>query len=156
MLFLTCINAYSAHSENVIMSILADDSETIREKAVNAILKVRHGAHLGDMSVRKFLVPTLNYEASHFSDITADLCHEPIFTSKTAFAEIVSYCKRKFEVKKYLNHTQSIKRIVKLVNDASYKVCEFDRRDGFIRAGIASRCLISVADTKVHYSQAYL
>ena len=30
------------------------------------------------------------------------------------------------------------------MTDALYKVCGFDRRDGFIRAGIASRCLISV------------
>ena len=60
------------------MSILADDSETVREKAVKAILKIRHGAHLGDMSVQKFLVSTLNYRASHYSDIIADLCHEPI------------------------------------------------------------------------------
>ena len=60
------------------MSMLADDSETIRKKAVNAILKICHGAHLGDISVRKFLVPALNYEASHFSDITADLYLEPI------------------------------------------------------------------------------
>ena len=73
------------------MSMLAVDFETIREKAVNAILKIRHGAHLGDMSVLKFLVPTLNYEASHYSDITADSCHKSIFTSKITSEEIVSY-----------------------------------------------------------------
>ena len=59
-------------------------------------------------------------------------------------------------MKNYPNRTQSIERIVKLVIDASYKVCGFDRRDGIIRAGTASRCLISVADTKAHYSQAHL
>ena len=53
-------------------------------------------------------------------------------------------------MKNYLNHTQSVERIVKLVTDASYKVCGFDRRDGFIRVRIAYRCLISVADTKAH------
>ena len=138
------------------MSMLADDFETIREKAVKAILKNRHGAHLGNMSVQKFLVPTLNYEANHYSDITADLCHELVFTSKTASKEIVSYCRRKFEVKNYPNHTQSVEEIVKLVIDASCKACGFDRRDGFIRVGIVSRCLMSVADIKAHYSQAHL
>ena len=156
MFFLTGRNAYSALSKNFIMPMLADDSETIREKAVNAILKIRHGAHLGDFSVRKFLVSTLNYKASHYSDITANLCHEPNFTSKIAYEEIVLYCRRKFEVKNYPNHTQSDERMVKLVTDASYTVCGFDRSDGFIRAGIASRCLISVADIKAHHSQAHL
>ena len=145
-----------AHSENFIMSILADDSETIREKAVDAILKIRHGAHLGNMSVRKFLVPTLNCEASHYSDITADLCHEPIFTFKIAYEEIVLYCRRKFEVKNNPNHTESVERIVKLVTDASYKVCGFDKRDGFIRAGMASSCLVSITNTKAHYSLTHL
>ena len=108
------------------------------------------------MSVRKFLVPTLNYEASNYSDITADLRHEPIFTSKIASEEIISCCRRKFDVKNYPNRTQSVERIVKLVIDASYKVCDFDRRDGVIRSGTASRCLISVVDTKAPYSQAHL
>ena len=96
----------------------ANDSETIPEKAVNAILKDRHGAHLGNISVRKFLVPTLHYEVCHYSDINSDLCHEPILTSKIASKEIVSYCKRKFEVKNCPNRTQSVERIVKLVTDA--------------------------------------
>ena len=78
------------------MSMLADDSENDLKKVVNAILKIRHGTHLGDMSVQKFLAPMLNYVASHYSDITAGLCHEPIFTSKIASEEIVSYCRRKF------------------------------------------------------------
>ena len=40
--------------------------------------------------------------------------------------------------------------MVKLMTDASYKVCGFDTGVSFIRAGIASRCLISVADTQAH------
>ena len=59
-------------------------------------------------------------------------------------------------MKKNPNHSQSVKRIVKLVTDVLYKVCGFDARDGFIHAGIASRYLISVVDTKAPYSQAHL
>ena len=55
------------------------------------------------MFVQKFLIPTLNFEGSHYSDITVDLFHEPIFTSKIASEEIVSYCRRKFKVKKLSN-----------------------------------------------------
>ena len=89
MFFLTCGKVYSAHSQNAIMLMLADDSERNWEKAVDAILKIYHGAHLGDMFVRKFVVPTLYYVASHYSDITTDLCHEPIFTFKITSEEIV-------------------------------------------------------------------
>ena len=109
--FLTCRNAYLAHSENILMSMFADDSETIREKAAYAILKIRQGAHLGDMPVRKFLVPTLKNKASHYSDITADLCHNPIFTSKITSEDMISYCRRKFQVKNYPNHFQSMEKI---------------------------------------------
>ena len=44
-------NAYSAHSKNVIMSMLADDSREVCEKAVNSVLKIRDGAILGGGSV---------------------------------------------------------------------------------------------------------
>ena len=136
--------------------MLADVSETIREKTVNAILKIRHEARHFDVSFRKFIVPTPNYEASHYSDITTDLCHKSIFTSKIASEEIASNCRRKFEAKNNLNHIQSVERIVELMTDASYKVCGFYRRDEFNRARITSRCLISVADTNAHYRQADL
>ena len=102
-------------------------------------MKICHSAHLGDVSVLKFLVSALNYETSHYSDIITDLCHEPVFTSKIASEEIIAYCRRKFKGKNYPYHTQSVKRIAKLVTDALYKVCGSDRRDGFISAGIASR-----------------
>ena len=69
-------NAYLTHSENVLMSMLADDSKDIRDKAVNSILKIRGGVNFGDSSVQKF-VPALNYEANHYSEIT-DLHQEPI------------------------------------------------------------------------------
>ena len=123
-------NAYLAHSENVLMSMLADDSRDIRNKAVTSILKIRGGANFGDSSVRKFIVSALNYEANHYSAIT-DLHHEPIFTTDIASDEIIAYRERKMEVDHCPNHSQLVERVVKLVTDASYKVCGFSRRDEF-------------------------
>ena len=60
------------------------------------------------------------------------------------------------EVDHYPNHSQSVERVVKLVTDTSYKVCGFARRDRFIQAGIASRNMIPVADTKADYIKAHL
>ena len=62
--FLFFRNAYSADSENVLMSMLADDSRDICDKAVTSILKIRGGANFGDSSVRKFVVSALNYKAN--------------------------------------------------------------------------------------------
>ena len=124
-------NAYSAHSENVLMSMLADNSRDIREKAVTSILKIRGGANFDDSSIRKFVVPALKYEADHYSEIT-DLHHEPIFTTDITSDEIIAYRERKTKVDHYPNHSQSVARVVKLMTDALYKICGFARRDGFI------------------------
>ena len=82
-------NAYSAHSENVLMSMLVADRD-ICDKAVTSILKIHGGANFNDSSVRKFVVPALNYETDHYSEIT-DLHHEPIFTTYIASDEIIAY-----------------------------------------------------------------
>ena len=137
------------------MSMLADDCVEIRDKAITRIMKIRDGANFGDSSVRKFVVPALNYEAKHYSEVTK-LHYEPIFTTDLASDELIAYRERKMEVDHYPNHSQSVERAVKLVTDASYKVCGFSRRDGYIRAGIASRNMIPVADTKADYLQAHL
>ena len=112
-------------------------------------------AALGNGSVRKFIVPTLNYDADHYSEI-ADLNHEPIFTTDTASDKIIFYQQKKMAVKIYPNHSQSVERAIKLVSNAAYKVCGFDRIDGFIRAGIASRNMIPSANTQTDYIQAHL
>ena len=103
----------------------------------------------------EFVVPALNYEANHYSEII-DLHHEPIFTTDIASDEIIAYRERKMEVDYYPNHSQSVENVIKLVTDMSYKVCGFARRDGIIRAGMASRNMIPVADTKADYIKAHL
>ena len=115
--------------------------------------------------IHTFIVPMLNYEADHHSDII-DLFYKSIFTTDIPSDEIVLYREKKIEEKHYPNHTQSVKRAVKLVTEAPYRVCGFQRRDGFIRSGIASRNMISIADTKTpsllpnphsaHYSREHL
>ena len=135
--------------------MLADNSRDIRDKAVTSILKIRGGANFDDSSVRKFVVPALNYKANHYFEIT-DLHHKPIFTIDIAFDEIITYRERKMEVDHYPNYSQLVERVVKLVIDVSYKVCGFARRDGFIRAGITFRNMIPVADTKADYITAHL
>ena len=48
--------------------------------------------------------------------------------------------KGKFEVKQCSNHLQSVETVVNLATNDLFKVCGFDRKGGYIRAGIASSC----------------
>ena len=51
--------------------MLADDSGHDSRKSGQNNSEHSPWSTLGDMSVQKFLVPTLSYEASHYFDITA-------------------------------------------------------------------------------------
>ena len=48
-------NGYFAHSENILLSMLADENQQHRKKAVEKILKIRQNQPL--CIVRKFLFP---------------------------------------------------------------------------------------------------
>ena len=75
-------NAYFAHSENVVLGMLAEDDETIRRRAVDKILELLSEASATtDMEsstleisrkdvVRQFKVPKNNVEATPFYEIT--------------------------------------------------------------------------------------
>ena len=56
--------AYHGHSENVLRSLLCSDSEKDRSFAVEKIVELRGGDNYGDMSVRDFHPPIINFNAS--------------------------------------------------------------------------------------------
>ena len=60
-------NAYWAHPEILLVSMLADQSKTIRTKAVEEILKLRGNADLGDDKPRLYEVPHL--QAKSYTEI---------------------------------------------------------------------------------------
>ena len=68
----TSRSAYHAHPENIHLSMLADDNKDVRVKAVGEISKMRNSSDhpdKGDISVRKFIVPDLNYMCKNYYDI---------------------------------------------------------------------------------------
>ena len=144
-------NAYFAHHENVLLCMLADDDKDKRTQAVHLILQCRAQKNK-ELTIRQFQVPKLRYEASDWSDMI-DLSNisEPPITQKMTEEEIKSFEKSPLSLL-YPNHTQSVERGVKIVTEASGVVYGFESRDGFIRARIASRCLMPKFDTKVQFS----
>lgn len=62
-------NAYFAHSENILLAMLADTDPNMRIKAINIIKKIRKEEVFGDDSPRPFHVPTLNFKAKTYDEM---------------------------------------------------------------------------------------
>ena len=83
--------AYSAHSENLLTSLLCSDKQEERKFAVDMILKVRGGREKGDMSVRISRNPKINMTAStpiELIDWTSETVLEPVFRCNMSLYEI--------------------------------------------------------------------
>ena len=101
--------------------------------------------------MRLFRVPKLLFDATDYTKIidwdntpvsepvtTADMNQQDLEKSQR-FNGIFGMCD---------NRTQSVERGVKLVTEASRSVLGFERRDGYIKAGIKSRELMPTFNTK--------
>ena len=61
-------NGYFGHPESILLAMLGDDDQAVRDKGVNHVLSLRKN----DTSVRLFHLPTLNLEADTYYEL-ADL-----------------------------------------------------------------------------------
>jgi hypothetical protein len=71
-------NAYLAHSENLLLAMLADTDVNARKKAVQTILQIRNERTTDDECPRKFLIPKLDFDADKYYDMI-DWTQQPIF-----------------------------------------------------------------------------
>ena len=128
-------NAFYAHPENILLSMIQDERSHIRELSWRRIKKAREQCK--GKSVRIFKIPPLNFEAAVYTDmirwVDAEVTEPPI-TCKLSDEEIEELIKTK-EMKNFDRlpcHTQAVERCVKLVTEASSSVCGTKSRDGFI------------------------
>jgi len=159
-------NAYFAHSENVILGMLAEDDENIRRRAVDKPLELRSEASATtDMEsftlessrkdvVRQFKVPKINGEATHFYELTnldsiKDISHPSAVMDlyDTSIAQMLT----KPLVLQHPCHNQAVERHDKLVTEAASVVTGYEKRDGMIRQKIQSRLLMSKFDSKQQF-----
>lgn len=145
-------NAYFAHHENILLAMLVDESQTIRELSIHRILDYRKNG----ISSRKFIIPKLNFDAESYYDlinwsdhamtpppIVAALSEEELWllvneNGNTNMANI-----RLFPC-----HTQAVERAIQLVTEASISVCGEDQRNGFIMNKLSSRNKMPSFNTK--------
>ena len=98
-------------------------------------------------------MPKLLFDATDYTKII-DWDNTPVSEPVTT-ADMTEQVLEKFKSQRFNgifgmcdNRTQSVERGVKLVTEASRSVLGFERRDGYIKAGIKSRELMPTFNTK--------
>lgn len=150
-------NAFFAHPENILLTMLQDEAAHIRELALRRILKAKK--ELKGKKVREFHLPQLRVEACNYYDLidwASEKVTEPPLLMKYSETEISSILQDSagenwLQIEKYPCHTQAVERCVKLVTEASLAVCGPEARDGFIRTRIKSRQDMPYFETKSQF-----
>ena len=146
--------AWWAHSESILVSLLCSSDIVERNFGVSQIIKIRERAmgQKGRERVRERKVPsTFNIEATSLIDLIdweKENVTEPVFTAHLSAEELMAFRAVPMEEPNYPLHTQSCERTVKQVTEAAASVCGWERRDGFVRARIANRELMPVFRSK--------
>ena len=150
-------NGYYGHSENIILAMLTDDRENIRELAYRRIIAARK-ENADSTTIRQFRVPVLNFAADDYIHLvewqSIDRCEPPLTKYLTDSELQVFVQNRAFEkinLPAFPCHTQATERCIRLVTQASAAVCGVERRDGFIHARLKSRKIMKRFNTKSEY-----
>ena len=151
-------NAFFAHPENILLCMVTDHREHIRELGLRRILKAR-SQNSGGKGVRQFIVPDLNFNAEDYFDLID--WQKTVITEPPVLTDISENDIKMFvaigaapviDFPKYPCHTQAVERCVKLVTEASSAVCGAKSRDGFIRVRLESREKMPYFNTKADYT----
>lgn len=138
-------NAFYGHPENILIAMLCDSKRCVRELAFNRIMSARK---MGRSNVvRKFIVPKIRFDAKTYYEIivwTRVKIDEPPVTKSLSEEQLMSIVEdernfNNFEILKLPCHTQAVERSVKLVTEASLRVADPLRRDGYIHTVLQSR-----------------
>lgn len=152
-------NAYWAHPEVLLVAMLADNSKSIRSKAVEEVLKLRGDSNLGDDQPRLYEVPQINFNAKCYSgmiDWKMEVIYEPVLTVKMSKEELLSLKDSPLTLPRYPSNTQSVERLVKQTSRAASSVAGFEARDGFLRASATSRMLLPKFESKKDFENNFV
>lgn len=138
---------FFAHPEHLLLAMTQDDKKHIRELGLRRILKARQ-IDARRKTVRTFTPPKINFNAQEYSEMInwmdCELSSPPLL-AEISDDEIKSHIDSdsipdwNITFKQFPVHTQAVERCVKLVTEASGKVCGAESRDGFIRTTLLSR-----------------
>lgn len=146
-------NSYFAHPENIILTMLTDENQEVREHAVNTILAARISAKTG---IRKFFKQKIDFKAKHYFEMSNIDHIEPPMTMNCS-EEYLNECIISAEnwVNKNISgipvHTQAVERSIKLVSSVSSQTFGEENRNQLIYTTIASRSAIPKMNSKQDY-----
>jgi hypothetical protein len=149
-------NGYFGHSENILLAMVTDHRQPIRELGYRRITAAR-SENPSSRGIRQFRVPTLNLEADDYIDLVAwqDIDRQaPPVMDNISDKQIRGFLNSSEDVvvlPHFPCHTQAVERCVKLVTESSAAVCGQQQRDGFIRSRIESRKIMKTFNTKSEY-----
>lgn len=146
-------NAYFAHPENVLLTMLFDDRKSVRERCINKILHIRN--NLSDpSSPRTYRKPCLNYDCSDYTDMIDlddnSILYEPPFTLNIPYDHLLAYMD--FEDPPLPDpeipaHIQGTERFVQLLTSVSRRAV-YSNRDDIMAVTIESRNRIPRMESK--------
>jgi len=141
----------------MLLAMAVDERVHIRELVFRRLLKARQQKP-NRKSVRNFLPPNINFEASDYTELVdcanSKLSSPPVMENiSTESLEKLLNTKviPEFEFIKFPCHTQSVETIVMLVTEFSKKVCGKRNRDGFIKTTLLSRSAMPSFDCKKEF-----
>jgi len=136
--------AFFGHPENILLSMLVDERKEIRELAARRIKLARQSNGMNPVEVRKFKIPTMNFEADDYDTLVnwqELLRTQPPMLKDISDDEIENAIQiaRKWSLDDFPCATQCVERHVKMVTEAAASVCGDLRRDGYITAKLLSQ-----------------
>lgn len=149
-------NAFFAHPENLLLSMLSDEQKHVRELAARRILKAREPSE--SLQLRVFEVPKINVNASSYIDLIdwqQSYSQPPILTNvpdETLHSLVESGGDDEVLFLRLPCHTQAVERAVKTVTEASMQLCHKTAREALIKNKIISRKLMPKFESKKDFN----
>ncbi|KAE8741305.1 hypothetical protein FOCC_FOCC013159 [Frankliniella occidentalis] len=136
-------NAFALHPENLLVTMLRDTRQQVRQRSVTMLLKARQAdqKNLG-VRVRDYRPPKINFDAQDYPDLIdwkqVKVTFPPVlrrFTNSDLEQAVNNPDFLEENLPPFPCHTQAVERTVQLVSKASKKVTGQDGRDGAYRKG---------------------
>jgi len=146
-------NAFFAHSENIILSLLCDSQIETRKQGLEILAVSREEAQ----STRKFILPSVNENANTLIEMldVSSIWHSPPLLSHLTLDEITSAVNAG-SINTFIEgipcHSQAVERHVRLVTKAARSVCGENRRNLMVKNTIESQSKNSSFDSKCKYN----
>ena len=146
-------NAYWAHPENIIVSMMGDEDQEVRVKAVDWVRRARLEFNPEDPP-RQFVPPMVDFSATHYTkmvDWEQVECTEPPLTRDMSEADLDEVVEKPWRFPDYPNHTQQVEAAVRVVSDAATKRADHTARDNLIHQLFESRAEVQSFNHKKDY-----